>query len=70
MGGVLSITHIYKLEKKMKRFFKKNTGVIIEATPNHDIDSLISRFTECDASGKEIKKVVAKPTKKAKKEDK
>ena len=54
----------------MKRFFKKNTGVIIEATPNHDIDSLISRFTECDASGKEIKKVVAKPTKKAKKEDK
>ena len=40
----------------MKRFFKKSTGVIIQAMPNHDIDSLISRFTECDIDGNELKK--------------
>ena len=39
----------------------------------HNIEDLQERFTECDASGKEIKKVVkkvAKKAKKSKKEDK
>ena len=36
----------------------------------HNIEDLEERFAECDASGKEIKKVVAKPTKKAKTESK
>ncbi len=48
----------------MKRFFKKSTGVIIQAMPNHDIDSLISRFTECDIDGNELKKEKTKASKK------
>ena len=48
----------------MKRFFKKSTGVIIQAMPNHDIDSLISRFTECDIDGNELKKEKTKSSKK------
>ena len=50
----------------MKRFFKKASGMIIEANDNHDIKSLEDRFEECDENGGEIKKVV----KKAKKEGK
>ena len=33
----------------MKRFFKKGSGMIIEANDNHDIKSLEDRFEECDA---------------------
>ena len=50
----------------MGKYFKKGNGSIIEAGPQHDLQSLKDRFTECDANGKEIKKVV----KKAKKEGK
>jgi len=48
----------------MAQYFKKPSGIIIEATENHDLASLKDRFTECDAGGKEIKK---KEKKKAKK---
>ena len=54
----------------MKRFFKKASGMIIEANANHDIKSLEDRFEECDENGGEIKKVVKKVAKKAKKEGK
>ena len=37
------------------RYFKKLNGDVIQATVDHDIDSLKSRFKECDADGKEIK---------------
>ena len=53
----------------MKRFFKKATGVIIELMPNHDINSLLSRFTECDVEGKELKKEKPKAKPKAKKKE-
>ena len=52
---------------KMK-YFKKPNGVVIEVQPNHDLDSLKSRFEECDVNGKAIKKAPKdKPKKKAKK---
>ena len=54
----------------MERFFKKGNGTIIKANSNHDIQSLENRFTECDENGQEIKKVVKKEVKKAKKEGK
>jgi hypothetical protein len=54
----------------MERFFKKGNGTIFEANSNHDIQSLEDRFTECDKNGQEIKKVVKKEVKKAKKEGK
>ena len=54
----------------MKRFFKKASGMIIEANDNHDIKSLEDRFEECDENGGEIKKEVKKVAKKAKKEGK
>ena len=47
----------------MERFFKKGNGTIIKATDNHDIQSLEDRFTECDANGKEVKKVAKKAKK-------
>ena len=54
------------------RYFRKQNGVIFKVQPQHDIQSLESRFTECDANGKELKveKKVEKPKvekKKAKK---
>ena len=54
----------------MKRFFKKGSGIIFEATDNHDIQSLEDRFMECDSNGQEIKKEVKKVAKKAKKDGK
>ena len=48
----------------MAKYFKKPNGEVIEVTPDHDIASLISRFTECDANGKAIKKVEKKADKK------
>ena len=51
----------------MAKYFKKPNGVVIEATPSHDLDSLKERFVECDANGKPIKvekKVDKKPSKK------
>ena len=51
----------------MAKYFKKPNGVVIEATPSHDLDSLKSRFEECDANGKAIKvekKATKKPSKK------
>ena len=46
------------------RYFKKPNGRIVKATPNLDIKSLESRFTECDITAKEIEKVVKKSKKK------
>ena len=54
----------------MKRFFKKASGMIIEANDNHDIKSLEDRFEECDENGGKIKKEVKKVVKTAKKEGK
>ena len=51
----------------MAQYFKKPSGIVFEATENHDLASLKDRFTECDVDGKEIKKTVKKKTKKAKK---
>ena len=51
----------------MAQYFKKPSGIIIEATENHDLASLKDRFEECDANGKAIKKA---PKKAAKKGDK
>ena len=45
----------------MERYFKKSNGTIIKATINHDLESLKSRFTECDAKGNELKKEKPKP---------
>ena len=39
----------------MQKYFKKLNGVIIEATPDHDIESLKARFEECDVNGNTIK---------------
>ena len=52
----------------MEQYFKKADGTIIKVTPNHDINSLKDRFTECDADGNEVKK--EKPKKASKKKDK
>ena len=52
----------------MAKYFKKANGTIIKVTPNHDINSLKERFTECDAKGNEIK--TEKPKKEAKKASK
>ena len=58
------------------KYFKKDktkysigySDVVFKYDPrNHDIESLQARFVECDKNGKEIKKVVKKETKKAKK---
>ena len=58
------------------KYFKKDktkykigySDVVFKYDPrNHDIESLQTRFIECDKDGKEIKKVVQKETKKAKK---
>ena len=46
------------------QYFKKPNGVIIEATPEHDLTSLKDRFEECDISGKAIKKEAKKSAKK------
>jgi len=52
----------------MSKYFKKPNGLVIEATPNHDMDSLMERFEECDVNGKPIKtEKKAKKTSKAKK---
>ena len=48
----------------MDKYFKKPNGLIIKATPNHDISSLKERFIEVDINGKEIKKVAKKAKKK------
>ena len=47
----------------MDKFFKKASGIIIKAGPQHDLQSLKDRFIECDANGKELKKVVKKTKK-------
>ena len=51
----------------MTPYFKKPSGIVFEATENHDLASLKDRFEECDENGKAIKKTVKKKTKKAKK---
>ena len=48
----------------MAKYFKKPSGVIIEATENLNLASLKDRFEECDANGKAIKKATKKATKK------
>ena len=50
----------------MQKYFKKLNGVIIEATPDHDIESLKARFEECDVNGNAIKKEKPKPKAKKK----
>ena len=52
----------------MEQYFKKANGTIIKVTPNHDINSLKERYTECDAKRNEIN--AEKPKKEAKKEPK
>lgn len=54
-----------------KRYFKKiatenmyNDVVFAYDRSRHDINSLESRFVECDAKGKELKKVAKKAKKK------
>ena len=48
----------------MAQYFKKPSGIIIEATENHDLASLKDRFEECDANGKAVKKTAKKAAKK------
>ena len=48
----------------MAKYFKKSSGVVFEATENHDLASLKDRFVECDEKGKEIKKNEKKKAKK------
>ena len=48
----------------MAKYFKKPSGIIIEATENHDLASLKDRFEECDVNGKVIKKPAKKVAKK------
>ena len=48
----------------MAKYFKKPSGIIFEATENHDLASLKDRFEECDVNGKAIKKATEKATKK------
>ena len=57
-------------EFSMAKYFKKPNGLVIEATPDHDMSSLMERFEECDVNGKPIK-VEKKSAKKSskKKED-
>ena len=51
-------------------YFKKPNGIIIKATIDHDLDSLKSRFVECDKNGNDIV-LEKKPKKKIiKKKDK
>ncbi len=52
----------------MAKYFKKPNGLVIEATPDHDMSSLMERFEECDVNGKPIKvekKSAKKPSKKS-----
>tara|TARA_Y100001963_G_C6652296_1_gene386338 strand:- start:286 stop:456 length:171 start_codon:yes stop_codon:yes gene_type:complete len=49
-----------------ERYFKKADGTVIEVQPQHDIESLKDRFTECDANGKELKKEKPKAKKPSK----
>ena len=49
---------------KMAKYFKKPSGIIIEATINHDLASLKDRFEECDVNGNAIKKAPKKSTNK------
>jgi len=48
----------------MAKYFKKPSGIIIEATENHDLASLKDRFEECDINGKAIERVAKKSAKK------
>lgn len=48
----------------MAKYFKKPSGVIIEATDNHNLKSLKDRFEECDVNGNAVKKTPKKPAKK------
>ena len=50
----------------MEQYFKKADGTIIKVSPNHDINSLNDRFTECDANGNELKKEAPKKASKKK----
>ena len=47
-----------------ERYFKKADGTVIVVGPQHDIQSLKDRFTECDINGKELKKEKPKKSKK------
>ena len=49
----------------MERYFKKPNGIIIKATPTHDLNSLEERFTECNADGSAMKKTMKKTKPKA-----
>tara|TARA_R110002020_G_scaffold113496_1_gene261001 strand:- start:186 stop:341 length:156 start_codon:yes stop_codon:yes gene_type:complete len=48
----------------MAKYFKKPSGIVIEANKDHDLASLKERFEECDAKGNAIKKATKKATKK------
>ncbi len=70
MGGVIA-THILTWRKYMSiRYFKKPSGKIVKYNfRTHNIESLEERFTECDAGGDKIQKVVEKETKKSSKKE-
>ena len=40
----------------MDKFFKKASGMIIKAGPQHDLQSLKDRFKECDENGNPMPK--------------
>lgn len=49
----------------MAKYFKKPNGIVIEFNAGtHDLASLKSRFQECDANGKDLKKDKPKAKKK------
>ena len=52
-------------KKDKKKYSIGYTDVIFKYDPkNHDIESLKTRFVECDANGETIKKATKKATKK------
>ena len=48
----------------MKQYFKKANGMVFELMPNHDLESIKSRFTMCDKDVKELKEEKPKAKKK------
>ena len=54
----------------MQKYFKKPSGVVIELKPNHDLESLKSRFKECNKDGSDLVKKAKPKTSKKKVEDK
>ena len=54
----------------MEKYFRKANGSIIKVMPNHALDSLMARFTECNEDGSDLVKKAKPKTSKKKVEDK